>query len=438
MTTSLSPVQQALLLAMIAHIGVLIGGHSFLLKPAGDFRSFNKAECRLGGPPDTPKGTCPGPCIPTSSWQYNSHHRPVVYRRGEFVTVEWAKNNHRGGFIRLSMVPIKDRMSHAAHSRMAFRYACFASDPVPCSYNHCGTDEERLMYRTTVQIPTVYPDGLYVLGWAWFGGAVRKSSFFGDYWSCSEVLITGGPRTDTYDPLFRPGENRNRVSREKPQSCYSGVDRLGTCKREPCEKHNASFMKPSFFANGRAPPPIRAYWSRPAKFSSTPNTQYRNNVTSSEAHESASPSSPIMTSAIGHDPADSVNEKHTDPVPMPVIGPTVTPSAYSPPSHHPSSAPHRSDSEFSSSDFSDQKSLHNPSRAPIATAPFNDLAQPSDLPKVSPTNPFNTYQPVVPTGPSQYQAPYNRGYNIGVASENPPFFTDVPLPSALVLSSNGV
>lgn len=320
---------------------------------------------------------------------------------------------------------------------MAFRYACFASDPVPCSYDQCGTDEARLMYRTTVQIPTVYPDGIYVLGWAWFGGAVRKSSFFGDYWSCSEVLITGGPRTQSYDPLFRPGENRERVSPEMPQSCYAGVDKLGVCEREPCEQYNATFQKPSLFANGNGPPPIRAYWNRPSRSPSPTRSASQTATENSEYLASKSPYATIFPSGLRGNPQRDGNSEYTSQVPAPSIGPTVMPSPRSHHTNHQRDSPNLSVPTRSPVSYSVPPSPAYTSLAPMPRPPFNNLAQPSVPPTPSAKNTFTTHEPILPTGPSQYQVPYIPSYHTAMASENPVFPTGILLPSAPVLSSNG-
>lgn len=240
---------------------ITVQAHSCLLEPRGDFSSIRKPECRLGGPPHTRSGTCEGPCITKTSWRYEQGPRKH-YRRGTFAKIAWARNNHRGGFVRLSLVPLEQRMNRSAHAAMAFRYSCFEAEAVVCNKDECGTDESGLRYQTTVQIPTVYQDGVYVLAWSWYGGTVRKSSYFGTYWSCTEVVIEGGPKTADYQPIFRPGSTVERRGSGKGETCFAAAQDVGTCPREPCTSITGSFTKPKPFQGGGQPARIRGDWRR--------------------------------------------------------------------------------------------------------------------------------------------------------------------------------
>lgn len=235
--------------------------HSFLIVPKGDFVSFLKPECRLGGPSHAPNDTCPGPCISEDRWQFDKNATITMFQRGQNATIVWPRNNHEGGFVRFTMVPHSDRMNPSAHTRMVFHYACFESDRVPCEYSYCGTDSKNTVFQTSVTIPSIYPDGLYVLGWAWFGGIVNRESYFGDYWSCSFIKIRGGaPLQETYQPVFIPGKKNKGAGGVGTSSCRSAVNNVGICVTEPCLGHTPSFVVPSSFENSHAPPPIYAYW----------------------------------------------------------------------------------------------------------------------------------------------------------------------------------
>ena len=204
-------------------------------------------ECRVGGPEVTDKNNCTGPCV-TEDWQLNKDPTVTVYRRGETATMVWARNNHQGGFVRFALVPLEDRMELEAHDKYAFHYACYETGEHDCPKpeeddEYCGTD--RRLYRTNVTIPKVYPDGRYILGWSWYGGiaGTTKIAFFGDYWSCSHVEIEGGSFEDEVKPVFSPDEGE--------KGCYSGVNELGVCFKEPCPnggKHPAATMIPEKFS----------------------------------------------------------------------------------------------------------------------------------------------------------------------------------------------
>lgn len=232
-------------------------GHSFLLKPRGDFTNFKKPECRIGGPPHSPNDNCPGPCISKNTWQYLRNVPVTTYSRGQMVSFTWTRNNHRGGFIRFSLVPEQMRMNRTAHDMMTFRYACFESDRHLCDVKNCGTDI--WLYKTRVEIPTSLPDGDYILGWAWFGG-LFDNSYFGDYYSCAPVKIQGGPLTKSYSPVFNPGEKVVDVNRA---TCRSAVDRVGVCVREPCLGYPGRRMRPYPYSQGRTPDPILQSWLKP-------------------------------------------------------------------------------------------------------------------------------------------------------------------------------
>lgn len=224
-------------------------GHSYLLRPKGDFKSNRHPHCRMGGPPHAPNDHCPGPCINETSWSYDTGTYSNVYSRGQRVTMVWPRNNHRGGFVRFSLVPSQLRMDKDAHNRLAFRYSCFESGKHVCEFEHCGTDV--WLYKTEVQIPTSYPDGDYVLSWAWFGGLTMTTSYFGDYYSCVFVRIHGGELTSSYNPIFHPGE-----STVYENTCRSSVDRLGVCHTEPCLGRREQKMKPFPFLQNGGPGPI--------------------------------------------------------------------------------------------------------------------------------------------------------------------------------------
>lgn len=202
-----------------------------------------------------PNDMCPGPCFNETSWQFNRHAERYRYSRGQLVDMVWTRNNHVGGFVRFSLVPNGMRMNRQAHSELAFRYSCFESGSHTCDIEEkqgCGTDT--LLYQAKVEIPKCYPDGDYVLSWAWFGGLSMGSSLFGDYYSCSFVQIQGGEKKDKCEPRFQPGENTR-----KPDSCYSSVGAVGICEKEPCLGRKGKAIKPSAFLKPQTSLPIQKW-----------------------------------------------------------------------------------------------------------------------------------------------------------------------------------
>ena len=222
------------LILTITTLPTLVQSHSYLLNPHGDFLDFNKAECRVGGPITAVNDDCPGPCISSDSWQYNPFAQVFTYYRGQTVPMIWAKNQHQGGFIRFSLVPLSQRMNHTAHRFHAFKYSCYESNEHICMQQHCGTDS--LAYSTNVIIPNSIPDGDYTLSWTWFGGTQAGHSNFGDYFTCVPVRIQGGDYVeDLVKPVFEPGENlpQHRYA-AITDACLSGTDDVGVCWQEPC------------------------------------------------------------------------------------------------------------------------------------------------------------------------------------------------------------
>lgn len=241
------------LLSLSALLLVLLlpeaSSHSFMITPRGDYKTHFKAECRLGGPPHDGNDLCRGPCIAKNSWQYNRRHRSTTYRRGQYAKLEWSRNNHHGGFVRFSIVPASQRMSHAAHNAGAFYYTCYEAGLARCWRGAlCGTDVDKKSPRVWVKIPTWLRDGDYVLGWAWFGGLHDGESYFGDYWSCADVKIRGGVAVTRKKPaVFKAGRVARGVKGIRKNSCIASVNRLGTCRREPCLWKGAHYLRPAGF-----------------------------------------------------------------------------------------------------------------------------------------------------------------------------------------------
>lgn len=218
--------------------------HSHLAKPL----PTRRLDCRAGN--GRPR-QCYGPCPPLDTYGEPtgvSPQRPAeTWRRGERRSVSWHRNNHgkgESGFVRLSLVPVNQMMNHKAHQKYTFQISCWASGLHRChsrSAHVCGNDKEGKAYKVPIKVPTSYPDGVYALGWAWFGaGDFSGKSFFGDYYSCSFIHIKGGAAvTPSFKPSFTPGLNQAK------SSCMSATPRPGVCRREPCRAGRVKPMRPS-------------------------------------------------------------------------------------------------------------------------------------------------------------------------------------------------
>lgn len=293
----------------------LIAGHSFLLEPRTE--ASNPRECRVGGPDKDGANNCRGPCI-SESWQLKKIIPVTTYKRGEKFTAVWAMNNHAGGFVRFTLVPIKDRMNKKVHDKFAFHYTCYKKELHKCPYfgtsndDYCGTAE--YLYRTNLTVPKVYPNGEYILGWSWYGGVEQKKAYYGDYWSCARIKINGGPFEDSFAPEFSP---------ENGKGCNSPVNELGVCPSEPC---NSNLPKPSislpkgFKKSGKGKFVTSASIDRSAL-----DSNYR------RASPTSDPSpTPSRTPSISASPTPTPSSKHVSPATpsfIPDRTPVVKPSA---------------------------------------------------------------------------------------------------------------
>lgn len=211
--------------------------------------------CRIGGNPGF-EAFCGGPC---PNYNFRDDRRPenpsATWERGSLQTIHYAKNNHQGGFVRMAIVPLDEMNRKDVHDLMGFYFGCWSSGGYNCNekehHRDCGFDRENLAWKTDIVVPTVYPDGVYVLGWTWYGGGETFGSF-GDYYDCAYVRIRGGPLEEVNNAVFRPGPRY-------PDGCQASVDRLGICMTEPCgQEHWSGNIVPAEFANGT--PSIYRAW----------------------------------------------------------------------------------------------------------------------------------------------------------------------------------
>ncbi len=207
---------------------------------------------------------CKTPCPPLSlrgkAPARNSPEDPAAtWARGDKVTITWHKNNHRGGFYRRSLVPVKHMFDHDWHKKTAFDWGCWSQGSFICGKDTplCGGDKKGKAYRNTITIPGVFPDGDYVFAQVWFGGLhwQGKAPKYADYWSCAFVKIQGGKKVDSYTPKFRPSANPRRgVPKGK---CETGSVRPLECGGEACENGPVKHTLPEEFLGGGLPPAVK-------------------------------------------------------------------------------------------------------------------------------------------------------------------------------------
>lgn len=119
----------------------------------------------------------------------------------------------------------------------------------------CQFDWLNEFYQHPVRIPEVVDDGVYVMGWVWYGGGLRWG-LFGDYYDCMYIRVQGGPRRKTERPIFKTGKSMTM----RNGKCRATVNKVGICWREPCPGGGrfTKWMKPWEFSNGRRPGLLKA------------------------------------------------------------------------------------------------------------------------------------------------------------------------------------
>lgn len=110
---------------------------------------------------------------------------------------------------------------------------------------------------STIRIPKIYPDGVYVLGWVWYGGG-KGGGDFGDYYDCLYIRVRGGPYRKTHRVQFRPGNSATG----RNGRCRATVNRIGVCYREPCPGggRRTTLQRPWEFEDGRKGGVLKSKW----------------------------------------------------------------------------------------------------------------------------------------------------------------------------------
>jgi len=149
-------------LVLVAFIAQTLG-HSYLTNPTS--RS-NQKESTTG----CRGSNCLGPCDrPLAS----ATRAPITIARGASISVQWPRNNHAGGFIRLAWAPTSQSDSHAAFDAGVQQISCHevggcrpdsASDP---NGGDSGpADGSSRACTVSINVPTHLADGAYTLQWA--------------------------------------------------------------------------------------------------------------------------------------------------------------------------------------------------------------------------------------------------------------------------------
>lgn len=195
-----------------------------------------KPECDLACPLPYPHGAGNNRSSPAATW-----------KRGDLVSVGWVKNNHRGGFVAISLVPVSNMFNKTWHETLTLMMGCWEYEQVDCNVGEdCGTDLRGIALRRIIRVPSVYPDGDYALRYVWFGGLIKtgKRGFFPDFSSCTFVRIEGG---DEVGGSFRPYFDAGIHPRIINGTCPTSASELGICNRVGCKKTKKYYAVPTRF-----------------------------------------------------------------------------------------------------------------------------------------------------------------------------------------------
>lgn len=252
---SMRIVKLFLIATIICGINQFVHGHNWLVEPMAFNTNWRTRSC---------KGSeCGAACpkILQPEKMKNMMYSPAAtWRRGEMVRICYSRNNHRGGFARFSLVPVNVMNSRPWHDKLTLFHTCFDGGAVSCSEENvpCGTSDDTAHCRH-IHVPSVFPDGDYVLGHVWYGGLHFKRTHgqFADYFSCSFVKIKGAvgstKECKAFRPFYQPGFVERGSAMEKGVKhgmCHTSSTKVGTCGREGCWEKPAKWGVPDKFKPG--------------------------------------------------------------------------------------------------------------------------------------------------------------------------------------------
>lgn len=210
-----------------------------------------------------------GPCQPWNS--RGATNVTTVWQRGSEVNITWARNNHKDGFYRRSLVPINRGTSEPfkymndpeAHEKTAFNWGCWSQGLFKCrlaQLKPCRVDKGGLAYTNLMVVPDVLPDGDYVFSMTWFGGSNRTEvkrkkdaeAKFSNFAACAYVTIRGGDElVDAYKRTFTQGyqEESDKMPDEdlEPHQCWSTSSKVRECGGVKCRGRKVKAMTPGQF-----------------------------------------------------------------------------------------------------------------------------------------------------------------------------------------------
>lgn len=172
------------------------------------------------------------------------HTSKATYQRGQQIDINWARNNHVGGFIRLSVVPLASSdqkgifdIEDNIEQLHCHESGCGSGDPL----NYPGmlggdppgkNQPFQNMCTKKFTIPAHLPDGSYTLQWLWYGAGAHYGNPFqmeGDYKSCHDFTVSGGAPVKAKPtgtcPVYKGGDIHQKGDKciylyeTKPETC---------------------------------------------------------------------------------------------------------------------------------------------------------------------------------------------------------------------------
>lgn len=292
-------------LVLLIGLVVYVEAHSIMTWP----RPTTTRYCHKGnGDNYTTVETCPEPTWPAVN--FIDPDMPTV-ALGQVMRVRCQKNNHRGGFARFAVVPLRRGREKKAFATLPVLSTCFYDNkrsyncssekdatPLPANavsghgegqegaeFGACGTDTTETASYVDLFIPPQYATGIYFMQYQWWGGLTSSGlSFFGRYSSCAYFKIEGGAALSTR-PYFAPFEGNP----EKEGQCDAarGVTTPRGCNNgtEPCTGLTEAFERPAEYSDGKTPSPVS-----PASIAGNPDEDVEDEPDVSSEEEAESPS----------------------------------------------------------------------------------------------------------------------------------------------------
>lgn len=225
-----------------------VQAHSWMTKPKAYNRRVRTFTCN---------GTdCTNACPTHQYWDSPvTLEKPAEYwKRGDTIRLKWTRNNHHGGFVAFSLVPAARMYDGATHVRLTLFHACWQQGEHHCAKGEdAGTDLKERAFAMWFTLPHVFPDGLYVLRYHWYGGLhfTQRVGRFPDFTSCSIVRVGGAHHPyGSFRTFFAAGN----ASNAQAGKCTTSSTGMGQCGTTGCTGNHTITAVPDLFYHGGVAP----------------------------------------------------------------------------------------------------------------------------------------------------------------------------------------